>query len=229
MKQFNEKDHPRASDGKFTSKGGESSNPKDLQKDIEVDDVEVNEVDPQETTEKAYEMLKGGAKEEDVVKFLEEQNPEADFYEIKDFVSQLAGSLEDNGSDNPRGLQKDVEEPTPIQHKHESRKDKYGNPLVSDEAFKVGVEAVKKVIEENKKYGDDHGKMKGSFVYQHQLKDAISGAFEEKGLNPDYDLTYQDFNEMIGAATGEEVDFEVGESNWQKAWKGTPYKGYQPK
>lgn len=112
MNNFNEKDHPRASDGKFTSKGaGESSNPKDLQKDIDVEEVEVKEVDPQETTDKAYEMLKGGAKEEDVVKFLEEQNPEADFYEIRDYVSQLAGSLEDNESDNPRGLQKDVDEP----------------------------------------------------------------------------------------------------------------------
>lgn len=229
MKQFNEQDHPRASDGKFTSKGGESSNPKDLQKDIDVEEVEVKEVDPQETTDKAYEMLKGGAKEEDVVKFLEEQNPEADFYEIRDYVSQLAGSLEDNESDNPRGLQKDVDEPAKTPHKHATRQDKYGNPLVSDEAFKVGVEAVKKVIEENKKYGDEHNKMKDSFVYQDQLKEAINDAFEEKGLNPDYDLTYQDFNEMIGAATGEEVDFEVGSSNWQKAWKNRPYIGYQPK
>lgn len=48
MKQFNEQDHPRASDGKFTSKGGESSNTKDLQKDIDVEEVEVNEVDTQE-------------------------------------------------------------------------------------------------------------------------------------------------------------------------------------
>lgn len=112
MNNFNEKDHPRANDGKFTSKGaGESSNPKDLQKDIDVEEVEVKEVDPQETTDKAYEMLKGGAKEEDVVKFLEEQNPEDDYYEIRDYVSQLAGSLEDNESDNPRGLQKDVDEP----------------------------------------------------------------------------------------------------------------------
>jgi hypothetical protein len=111
MKQFNEQDHPRASDGKFTSKGGESSNPKDLQKDIDVEEVKVKESNKQETTDKVYEMLKGGAKEEDVVKFLEEQNPEADFYELKDYVSQLAGSLEDNEIDNPRGLQKDVDEP----------------------------------------------------------------------------------------------------------------------
>ena len=111
MKQFNEKDHPRASDGKFTSKGGESSNPKDLQKDIEVDDVEVNEVDPQETTDKVYEMLKGGSKEEDVVKFLEEQNPEADFYEIRDYVSHLKNNLEgDNSVSDARKLQKDIEE-----------------------------------------------------------------------------------------------------------------------
>lgn len=111
MKQFNEQDHPRASDGKFTSKGGESSNPKDLQKDIDVEEVEVKEIDEEKATKQVYEMLKGGAKEEDVVKFLEEQNPEADYYEIKDYVSQLASSLEENESDNPRSLQKDVAEP----------------------------------------------------------------------------------------------------------------------
>ena len=227
MKQFNEQEHPRASDGKFTSKGGESSNPKDLQKDVEVKESSNKKMGQNDIESKAYEMLKGGAKEEDVVAWLEEQDPEADFYEMKDYVSQLAGNLEDNGHESPRGLQKEVNEPAG--HKHATRKDKYGNPLVSDEAFKVGVEAAKKVIEENKKYGDEHGKMKDSFVYQDQLKDAIRDAFEEKGLNPDYDLTYQDYNEMIGAATGEEVDFEVGESNWQKAWKNRPYIGYQPK
>lgn len=112
MKQFNEQDHQRASDGKFTSKGGESSNPKDLQNDIpEVEEVEVKEVDPQETTVKVYEMLKGGAKEEDVVKFLEEQNPEADFYEIRDYVSHLKSNLEEyNSVSDARKLQKDIEE-----------------------------------------------------------------------------------------------------------------------
>lgn len=111
MKQFNEQDHPRASDGKFTSKGGESSNPKDLQKDVEVKESSNKKMGQNDIESKAYEMLKGGAKEEDVVAWLEEQDPEADFYEMKDYVSQLAGNLEDEGAESPRGLQKDVEEP----------------------------------------------------------------------------------------------------------------------
>lgn len=108
--------------------------------------------------------------------------------------------------------------------KNESRKDKYGNPLVSDEAFKVGQEAVKKYLKENT---EDLETLKKSNVFIGGLTDEISDALTKAGLNEDYNLTYQDYNEIIGSVIGEEVDTEAYEENATKGWTGKKYSGYE--
>ena len=118
-------------------------------------------------------------------------------------------------------------EETKKSHKSADRKDKYGNPLVSDDAFKVGQKAAKEYLDQLNK-GEGFDAAKGSFVTLGGFRDAISDALEQAGLNPDYDLTYQDLNEIIGSVTGEEVDFEDYEGNG-KGWTGKKYSGYKPR
>lgn len=112
-------------------------------------------------------------------------------------------------------------------HKSADRKDKYGNPLVSDDAFKVGQKAAKEYLEESLKY-NSLDSLKKSNVFLGYIQDKISDALEQAGLNPDYDLTYQDLNEIIGSVTGEEIDFEDYEGNATKGWTGKKYSGYNP-
>ena len=111
-------------------------------------------------------------------------------------------------------------------HKSTERKDKYGNPLVSDDAFKVGQKVAKEYLDQLNK-GEGFETAKKSFVTLDGFRDAISDALEQEGLNPDYDLTYQDLNEIIGSVTGEEVDFEDYEGGG-KGWTGKKYNGYIP-
>lgn len=117
-------------------------------------------------------------------------------------------------------------EETQKSHKSADRKDKYGNPLVSDDAFKVGQKAAKEYLDQLNK-GEGFDAAKSSFVTLGGFRDAISDALEQAGLNPDYDLTYQDLNEIIGSVTGEEVNFEDYEGNG-KGWTGKKYSGYKP-
>lgn len=117
--------------------------------------------------------------------------------------------------------------------KHKSKKDKYGNPMLSDEAREIGVEAMKKYIEE---YGG-HKKLKSSNIYVDALMDAASDAITDAGLNPNFDITNEDFNEMITEATGDEID--ISQSKYPShldAWKAPEngsvderLSGYKPK
>lgn len=117
-------------------------------------------------------------------------------------------------------------EETTKSHKSAERKDKYGNPLVSDDAFKVGQKAAKEYLDQLNK-GEGFGAAKGSFVTLGGFRDAVSDALEQAGLDPDYDLTYQDLNEIIGSVTGEEIDFEDYEDKG-RGWTGKKYSGYKP-
>lgn len=119
--------------------------------------------------------------------------------------------------------------------KSETRKDRYGNPLVSDEAFKIGVEAAKKYIAQSDDYAamipgrTAHQYLKTSNIYVDCLIDEISDAIIEAGLDPDFDITYQDLDEMIGAATGDEIRIENSKWNCKfDAWTGHQYRGYNP-
>jgi len=123
------------------------------------------------------------------------------------------------GKDVPRG-------------KSATRKDEYGNNLVSDEAFIKGYEAGKKYLDDSTKYYDKD-KLLMSNVFLGYLTDEISKGITEAGLNEDFDLTYQDFSEIAGALLDRNVNYKEYEINgWRnpsKIYTGTKYTGYKPK
>ena len=112
--------------------------------------------------------------------------------------------------------------------KSATRKDKYGNNLVSDEAFKIGYEAGKKALEEELKYYDKETLLKSN-VFLGGLEDAVSEAITDAGLNNDYNLTYQDFNEIVGAVLDKNISYEDYSRNGTKGVIGQKYTGYKPK
>lgn len=151
-------------------------------------------------------------------------------YTPKEIKAALKAENETNSFEEINAKRMGKEQPkseeTTKSHKSADRKDKYGNPLVSDDAFKVGQKAAKEYLDQLNK-GEGFNAAKGSFVTLGGFRDAISDALEQAGLDPDYDLTYQDLNEIIGSVTGEEIDFEDYEGNG-KGWTGKKYSGYKP-
>ena len=131
--------------------------------------------------------------------------------------------------------------------KSETRKDKYGNPLLSDEAFMIGVMAVNDYLLEESNYlpiksnkladmnnsdikkKEAHEYLKKSNIYTDALEEKISDALEEAGYNDDYSITEQDFEEIIGYATGENYKYanDRNPSGFRR-WTGEKYSGYQP-
>ena len=111
--------------------------------------------------------------------------------------------------------------------KNPNRKDKYGNELVSDEAFKVGQEGAKKYLDYMTQY-NDLDKLKKSNIFLGGLQSAVSKAIIEAGYDPNLDTTYQDFNEIIGSVLGEKVYIEDYEGNATKGFTGKKYDGYTP-
>lgn len=104
----------------------------------------------------------------------------------------------------------------------ETRKDKYGNKLLSDEAFKIGYEAAKNYLDEMLKF-HNFGKLKASNVFVFFMTNIISEKLTELDI---FDATYEDFNQIIGAVTGEEIDTS---KDWWNCWNGKKYTGYIPK
>lgn len=109
--------------------------------------------------------------------------------------------------------------------KNPTRKDKYGNALVSDEAFDVGVEAGKSYLDYMLKYYDKN-QLKRSNVFLGGMQDVVGNAITNNGFDPNQDVTYQDFNEIIGSIIGEEVDYQSYESNKSNGFTGRKYIGY---
>lgn len=112
--------------------------------------------------------------------------------------------------------------------KNPNRKDKYGNELVSDEAFIVGQKGVKAYLDYMLKYNNIES-LKHSRVFMNGLQRAVSKSIEEAGYDPNYDVTYQDMDEIIGSVLGEEVDTAGAESGTTIGFKHKQYTGYQPK
>lgn len=113
-------------------------------------------------------------------------------------------------------------------YKNPNRKDKYGNPLISDKAFKIAQKGLKDYLALMTKY-NSLDNLKKSNVFLRGLHDVIDEKLEEEGLNPNFDITYQDLNEIIGSVIGEEVDMEKYETYSGNGWTGRKYTGYQPK
>ena len=112
--------------------------------------------------------------------------------------------------------------------KNPNRHDKYGNELLSDEAFNVGLEAGKSYLDYMTKY-DELSSLKRSNVFLDGLDEVISNAITNNGYDPKNDITYQDMNEMIGNLLGDEVDMEKYSSNSSLGFTGRKYQGYKPK
>lgn len=181
------------------------------------------------------ELMTSGLDEEEFAKkidlFKKELNQnygaigEDDYNRLKEKLDRFSRPKDDSDSSFDRFNAKRIGKEDKS-HKSAERKDKYGNPLVSDDAFKVGQKVAKEYLDQLNK-GEGFETAKKSFVTLDGFRDAISDALEQEGLNPDYDLTYQDLNEIIGSVTGEEVDFEDYEGGG-KGWTGKKYNGYIP-
>lgn len=112
--------------------------------------------------------------------------------------------------------------------KNPNRHDKYGNELLSDEAFKVGLEAGQSYVDYMTKY-DDISKLRQSNVFLGYLSEIIGNAITNNGFNPNQDTTYQDYNEIIGNILGDEVNIETYETHKGTGYVGRKYQGYKPK
>lgn len=113
--------------------------------------------------------------------------------------------------------------------KNPKRHDKYGNELLSDEAFKIGQEAGKSYLEFQAKYGRDLSKNKKNNALLSGLSEVITNAITNNGFDPNQNITYSDINQIIGSITGEEVDMEKFELQNGSGFTGRKYIDYQPK
>lgn len=180
-----------------------------------------------------FKELKGGESEspEDVKKKLNGEKKESKKEEPKKKETSKKEYKEDTSVESNREIDWDrVSENEKINKdkaKNTERKDKYGNLLISDEAFNVGEDAGKKYLKEMLK-NYDYSFLKKSNVFLSGMQEVIGNAITNNGYNPDLDLTYQDFNEIIGNVLGEEVNLEEYEQNATKGFTGKAYKGYKP-
>lgn len=109
--------------------------------------------------------------------------------------------------------------------------DKYGNPLVSDAAFMAGYKGGLNYLNRLLKFFTfDKLKQSNQFIdnlimfIEHGINDYDNDY--KNDLNPENSMTYQDYNEIIGAITGEAIDTA---KDWRKAWTGKKYEEYLPK
>ena len=98
---------------------------------------------------------------------------------------------------------------------------------LSDEAFKIGQKGAKTYLDFMTQY-NDLDDLKGSNIFLGGLQNAVSKAITEAGYNPNFELTYNDFNDVIGSVLGEEVDIAEYEQNATKGFTGKKYSGYEP-
>lgn len=112
--------------------------------------------------------------------------------------------------------------------KNPKRTDKYGNPLLSDEAFNVGYEAGKSYLDYMTKY-NEYSKLKKSNQFLGGIQEIIGNAITNNGYDPNQDITYTDYNQIIGSILGEEVDTEAYELNRSNGFTGRKYIDYIPK
>ena len=112
-------------------------------------------------------------------------------------------------------------------YKNPNRKDEFGNLLLSDEAFEIGYNGGKEYFDRELKYHNLKS-LKHSNVFLSYLEQEIFHAIDDKDMNPDFDITYQDLTEIIGCITGELVNLKEYSINALKGWTGKKYNGYIP-
>lgn len=111
--------------------------------------------------------------------------------------------------------------------KNPKRTDKYGNELLSDDAFNIGVDAGKTYLDYMTKY-NNYSSLKKSNRFLGDLSNVVGNAITNNGFNPNLDITYQDYNEIIGNILGEEINFEKYESMEGTGFTNREYIGYKP-
>lgn len=164
-----------------------------------------------------------GCSKEQVLKVIRKENPNISENEK---MSKIAGlEDEDDFIETIDNIDYDKAEKNEkingSKGKNPNRKDKYGNELVSDEAFKVGQEGAKKYLDYMLKY-NKMDSLRNSKVFIHGLENALNKSIIEAGYDPYNDITYQDTNEIIGSVLGENIDVE------NERIVGGKYTGYQP-
>ena len=112
--------------------------------------------------------------------------------------------------------------------KNPNRHDKYGNPLLSDEAFNIGLEAGKAYLDYQEKYGSDINKLKRSNQFLGGISSIIGNAITNNGYDPEQDITYTDYNQIIGNLIGEEIDMAGYEGKTSSGFTGRKYIDYKP-
>jgi len=232
MAVWEENKHPRDKSGQFTSKGNEGQGGSDKSKLIESIVNKMTENGTKEVNLNAGTISRasnGQLTEDDVHKWFEE-NDELEDYEAfdDDFDNDFEEEFVENIDNIDYDKVEENEKTNAKKGKNPNRKDKYGNELISDEAFKAGQQGAKAYLNYMTKYYD-LDKLKKSNVFLGGLQSAASKAIIEGGYDPDLDTTYQDFNEIIGSVLGEEVNVEDYERNATKGFSGKKYTGYMPK
>ena len=107
--------------------------------------------------------------------------------------------------------------------KKNANKGRKSDGSLSDEAFKIGQKGAKTYLDFMTQY-NDLDKLKGSNIFLGGLQSAVSKAITEAGYNPNFELTYKDFNDVVGSVLGEEVDYEEYERNATKGFTGKKYQ-----
>ena len=237
---WEENKHPRDKSGQFTSKGNENRggsneqySDEDIMMEVADGDYYYGDLDNEQdiynlvakrlniSPERAKQALKNqGFDFKEYKKYIngEDFDVEDDDFEKwdwdEDFVENV-DNIDYNKVDKNESINRN-------KAKNPNRKDKYGNELISDEAFRVGVAGVNKYLDFMKQYYD-YDKLKQSNIFLEGLQNAASKAITENGYNPNSDMTNQDFNEIVGAALGDEIDIE------RNRFTGKKYNGYKPK
>lgn len=226
---WEENKHPRDKSGQFTSKGneGRGGSNKNNNDDFDVEDDDFEKWDWDEDKSNRYTPLEALKKFDgstvyqtkdmetgDILTFKSKEQAQNYFGLGEDFVENI-DNIDYNKVDKNESKNKN-------KAKNPNRKDKYGNELISDEAFQIGVAGVNKYLDFMKQYYD-YDKLKQSNIFLEGLQNAASKAIVENGYNPNSDMTNQDFNEIIGAALGDEIDIE------RNRFTGKKYNGYKPK
>lgn len=111
--------------------------------------------------------------------------------------------------------------------KNPNRTNRYGDNLLSDEAFNIGVEAGKSYLDYMTQY-NDLSKLKTNNVFLGYMSEIIGNAITNNGFNPNQDITYTDFNEILGNIFNEEIDLQKYELREGSGFTGRNYMGYKP-
>lgn len=211
---WEENKHPRDESGQFTSKGNEGQGgEKSNYKGTQIEKL---------TKLNGDEVYQFGTKDGDVLTFKSLDEAKQYIDNNDDFDNDFEEEFIENIDNIDYDKAEENEKKNADKGKNPNRKDKYGNELVSDEAFKAGQKGVKAYLDYMTQYYD-LDKLKGSKVFLSGLQSAASKAIIEGGYDPNLDVTYEDFNEIVSSVLGEEVDFE------SEKFTGKKYSGYQPK